>query len=91
MTSGFDNSLKGSEYMLKLADTLLDKNIKIIFVGIKKDVILPANCINIGVVENQEQLAEFYCLADVTVLTSKEKHFLWLWLNLFLWYSSCWF
>ncbi len=75
VTSGFDNSLKGSEYMLKLADTLLDKNIKIIFVGIKKDVILPANCINIGVVENQEQLAEFYCLADVTVLTSKRETF----------------
>lgn len=75
VTSGFDNSLKGSGYMLKLAKSLLDKNIKIIFIGIKNNVILPINCINIGVVKNQEQLAEFYSLADVTVLTSKRETF----------------
>lgn len=75
VTSGFDNRIKGSSYMLELAKTMLNDNYKFIFVGIKEKVELPPNCINVGVIYNQDELAEYYSLADVTVITSFRETF----------------
>lgn len=75
VTSGFDNPLKGGKYMVELANTLLNQNYVIIFVGLDDKVSLPSNCINVGKVYNQNKLAEFYSLADVTVITSKKETF----------------
>ena len=75
VTSGFDNPLKGGKYMVELANTLLNQNYVIIFVGLDDKVNLPSNCINVGKVYDQNKLAEFYSLADVTVITSKKETF----------------
>ena len=36
---------------------------------------MPPNCINVGVIYNQDELAEYYSLADVTVITSFRETF----------------
>jgi len=75
VTSGFANPIKGSKYMLELANQLIGEPVKIVFVGLNEQVSLPSNCINIGVVKNQEVLAKIYSDADVTVITSFRETF----------------
>mgnify|MGYP000891919248 CR=1 FL=1 len=66
-----ESDLKGGHYITQLAERLKEKNIKIIVVGSRDLTIsLPDNIINIGRILNQKELAAYYSMADITVLTS---------------------
>lgn len=68
------NHPKGGYYVSELAKMLPDVNF--VVVGNKnKDLILPENVIDVGRVENMQELAEFYSMADVTLLASKKETF----------------
>lgn len=66
--------IKGGYYVVELAKMLPD--MKFVVVGnTNKDVQLPENVIDIGRVENQPKLAEYYSVADVMVITSKSDNY----------------
>lgn len=76
VTSGFHYKLKGGNYLLDIARSLLDKGILFLIVGSKAHISnLPENCINIGKLENQNLLAEFYSNSDISLITSKKETF----------------
>lgn len=63
---------KGGCYFVELAKKLKDRNnISFVFVGYdRSDWKLPSNLITVGFVASQDELAEYYSLADVYVCTS---------------------
>lgn len=68
--------LKGGYYILKLAEQLREKNVKILVAGnCAENVTVPKNVQLLGKVSNQTRLAQLYSLADVTVITSKKETF----------------
>lgn len=70
------NHIKGGYYIIELANRYINKNIKIFVAGTyKKDLKVPDNIILLGNINNQIELAKYYSLADVTVLTSKRETF----------------
>lgn len=79
VTPKFDNSLeniKGGYYVLKLAEELRNERIKIFVAGsYDKSIEVPNNIVLLGQITEQKQLAKFYSLADVTILTSKRETF----------------
>lgn len=71
-----ENDLKGGRYIIDLASRLVNYNIKIIVVGpnyLNQDIILPPNIITVGKITNQEELAKYYSIADLTVITSRRE------------------
>lgn len=71
-----ENDIKGGSYIVKLAERLKEENIKLIVVGGQDLTIsLPENVINVGRIKNQKELAAYYSMADLTVLTSKRETF----------------
>lgn len=70
-------NIKGGCYVIKLAEKLLSNdNIRIVVAGnYPKTLKVPPNIILLGRVNNQSTLAEYYSMADVTVLTSKRETF----------------
>ena len=76
VTPNFYDPRKGGQYILELAERLLDLNVKIIIVGATLHASAPPkNIIAIGRTENQTELATFYSLADITLLTSEKETF----------------
>jgi len=75
VTANFTNEIKGGKYIIELAECYKDKKIKFILIGNNYKLKLPNNIIDIGRVENQIELAQFYNLADLTILTSKKETF----------------
>ena len=71
VTADFDDKVKGSKYFIELANRLKDENIKILLVGknVNKDN-LPENVIAVGPVYDQKELAAYYSMADLFVITS---------------------
>ncbi len=68
------NHPKGGYYVVELAKQL--PQFKFIIVGNRnKNISLPENIIDVGRVESKEELAKYYSLADVTLLTSKKETF----------------
>lgn len=70
--------IKGGYYIKELAQRLLNKgsNTKIIVAGSYDETVkLPENMIMLGRVSDQRLLAQYYAMADVTVLTSKRETF----------------
>ena len=68
------NHLKGGWYVAEMARRFPD--IAFVVIGSRGDENgLPGNVLNIGRVENQEDLAVWYSMADVTLLTSKKETF----------------
>lgn len=68
------DDIKGGHFIFKLAKTLIGENIKILIIGGKDlSLELPDNIINIGRVNDQNELAQYYSIADLTVLTSKRE------------------
>lgn len=68
--------LKGGYFVLKLAEMLREENVKIIVAGKYADTLLvPENVILLGEIRDQQKMAEYYSMADVTVLTSKKETF----------------
>lgn len=78
-TPSFDdniNNIKGGYYVLKLAEKMLDENVKFVVAGnYPEGLKVPPNVILLGKVSDQEQLAKYYSMADVTLLTSKKETF----------------
>lgn len=66
--------VKGGWYVLEVAKHM--PNTMFVIVGCKEEIQnLPQNVINVGRVENQQKLAEYYSAADVTLLTSRRETF----------------
>lgn len=68
--------LKGGGYVLELAKRMTDAPIKFLVAGkhrISGEV--PPNVILLGNMEDQERLAEYYAMADLTLLTSRQESF----------------
>lgn len=67
----FSDSRKGGIHYLEIAKLLGNENIVFIHVGYDSDLKhLPSNFIPINYVANQDELAEYYSLADLFVCTS---------------------
>lgn len=70
------NHIKGGYYVLELAKMMKNKNIKFIVAGpYDNTIIAPSNVIFLGNISNQVELAKYYSIADVTLLTSKKETF----------------
>lgn len=68
--------IKGGYYILQLANLLAEQNVKIIVAGnYTEGLQVPENVIMLGRTEDQKELARYYSMADVTVLTSKKETF----------------
>ena len=66
--------IKGGWYVVELAKRMPE--VIFLIVGNQSPIDgLPENVIDIGRVENQKELAEYYSVADVTLLTSKKETF----------------
>lgn len=66
--------IKGGYYVVELAKRLEHENVKVIVAGpYPSDITLPQNMIMLGNVSNQVLLAQYYSMADVTLLTSKKE------------------
>ena len=74
VTASFTDEIKGGKYIIELARRF--NNLKIIVIGnTNKNVDLPSNIIDVGVIIDQKELAAYYSMADLTVLTSKRETF----------------
>lgn len=75
VTASFTSRVKGGNYVIELAKKLSD--IKFIVIGNqnKDSIDLPDNIINIGRVENQYDLSQYYNLADICIITGKRETF----------------
>ena len=70
------NYIKGGNYIIDLAKRLKDENVRIFVAGeYDSGLKVPENIVLLGKIENQHELAEFYSMADVTVITSKKETF----------------
>lgn len=68
------NHIKGGWYVIELARR--NKNLNFVVIGCREKYDnLPENVINIGRVDNQKMLAEYYSSADITVLPSRKETF----------------
>lgn len=75
VTASFKSPVKGGKYIIELAKRL-GENYKIVVVGNReKPVDLPENIIAVGRVENQVELARYYSMADLCVITGKRETF----------------
>ena len=78
-TPSFDdniNNIKGGYYVLKLAEKMINENVKFVVAGnYPEGLKVPPNVILLGKVSDQELLAKYYSMADVTLLTSKKETF----------------
>ena len=67
---------KGGKYILDIAERMKEKRVKIFVAGeYPFGLQVPENVVLLGRVEDQNLLAEFYSMADVTLLTSKRETF----------------
>lgn len=69
--------LKGGYYVIKLAEHFKGReDIQIVVAGrYPQDIEIPDNMMMLGHVSDQNMLAQYYSMADVTVLTSKKETF----------------
>ena len=76
---GFDDPRKGSKYIIQMARDLKNEDIKFIIIGWKKknDSFIEGldNVRTIPFTNNQDELAEYYSLADVFVLPSLAENY----------------
>lgn len=67
-------SRKGGQYVIEIAKKLIDVDVKIIVIGpYKVSNRLPDNLYCVGKINNQNELADYYTLADVCLLTSRRE------------------
>ena len=67
---------KGGYYVLKVAEALKEQNVRVFVAGSHaEDLSVPENVTLLGKIEDKEMLAQYYSLADVTLLTSKKETF----------------
>lgn len=66
---------KGGHFVLELANRLVKENIKFILIGVDKPFNFQDNVIMLGRTNNQDELAEYYSLADVFIICSQAENF----------------
>lgn len=70
------SSQKGGRYVAKLAKRMKNDNVKFVFIGIINiEEKFDDNIIAIGRTNNQQELAEYYSMADVFVICSMRENF----------------
>lgn len=75
VTPGFNLPIKGGRFVIELAQ-LMKGEIDYVFIILGPGVDmhgLPSNVLAVGSVDNEELLAAYYSMADVTLLTSKRE------------------
>ena len=76
IASGLLSEQKGGRYILEIAKRMKGENIKFILIGVDKtSEKFDSNVIALGRTANQMELAEYYSMADITVLPSKKETF----------------
>lgn len=78
VTSGFDDSIKGGQYVEMIAQRLLNDHIEdvdILVVGPHKFESNYSNLHFLGIIRDQQVLANLYSNAEITLLTSKKETF----------------
>lgn len=74
VTASFTRKIKGGEYVIELAKRM--KDFTFVVVGNNdKNIELPDNIIDVGRINDQKKLAEYYTMADVLLLTSEKETF----------------
>jgi glycosyltransferase involved in cell wall biosynthesis len=74
VSPSFNSPTKGGKFILELATRLQKSKIRFVVVGFDGDEnTLPPNIIGVKHTKNQNNLAEYYSMADVTILTSKRE------------------
>jgi glycosyltransferase involved in cell wall biosynthesis len=75
VTASFESPTKGGKYIIELAKRL-GNDYKVIVIGNKETPAdLPENIIAVGRVENQVELARYYTMADLCVVTGLRETF----------------
>jgi len=70
------NHIKGGYYIIELAKMIKDDNIQILVAGkYDLDIDIPNNITLLGNIDDQQQLAQYYSMSDVFVITSKKETF----------------
>ena len=70
------NHIKGGYYVLSLAEKMRGENVKFLVAGqYPSDLKVPSNVILLRAVSDQKLLAQYYAMADLTVLASKKETF----------------
>lgn len=68
--------MKGGYYISELAKRMRNEHVKLIVAGpYSSNTVLPDNMIMLGQITDQGLLAQYYSMADVTVITSKRETF----------------
>jgi glycosyltransferase involved in cell wall biosynthesis len=76
VTPSFKSMVKGGEHVVEIAKRFQNENITVIIVGFDGyRGQLPTNVITINHTNSQHELAQFYSLAKITLLTSKLETF----------------
>ena len=76
VTASFIDPYKGGKYILDIARRIISEKIKIIILGDNGYMGgLPENVILLKHIKNHIELANYYSMADLTVLTSKKETF----------------
>ena len=74
VTASYSNPIKGGQYVAELANKMSEYTF-IVIGNINRELKLPPNVIDIGRIEDQRELAAYYSMADVLLLTSKRETF----------------
>lgn len=78
-TANFDpysDNLKGAKYVLKVAKALLKKGVRVVVAANYANLDKTDNCIIfVGKIASQEEMAHYYSMADITLVTSKRETF----------------
>lgn len=75
VTANFMSAVKGGQYIRELAERLSDEAVFVVIGNSKKLENLPENIIDIGRVETREKLAQYYSMADLSIITSEKETF----------------
>jgi putative colanic acid biosynthesis glycosyltransferase len=76
-TASFTSKIKGGKFVVELAKRMQHEKVKFIIVGYdgKNESDMPNNMILIRHTNDQQQLAQYYSMADLTILTSRRETF----------------
>ena len=75
VTASFTSEVKGGKYIIELAKRLQDEAVIVVVGNRETPLDLPSNIRAVGRVENQTELAKYYSMADLTVITGKRETF----------------
>jgi glycosyltransferase involved in cell wall biosynthesis len=76
VTPDFLSEIKGGKYVLDIANRFVKDDVKVIIVGFNGDEKeLPQNVIAVSHIKDSRELAAYYSIANLTLLTSKNETF----------------